>query len=82
MINGPHLLCSLSIEALRGCPHGFVCDRDILNDTLPQSEWGYIAEYNRVIGGVRLFQDRGSSVPCKSEVMDKFNGTSSCIASI
>jgi len=40
---------------------------DQLGHQLPQAEWGYISSFNKITGGVRLLQDRGSRRPCEDE---------------
>jgi hypothetical protein len=32
---------------------------------LPREDWGYLAEYNRVIGGIRLMQTRSKEEKCE-----------------
>jgi hypothetical protein len=44
---------------------------DVLGHTLPHSEWGYLAKFNKVIGGIRLLQDRGSKEACGHHRMDR-----------
>ena len=40
---------------------------DELGTLLPTSKWGYAIAYNRVIGGIRLIQDRGRNEKCRSK---------------
>jgi len=41
-----------------------VNQRDALGHALPESEWGYLTEYNRIIGGIRLVQTRSAKTRC------------------
>ena len=47
---------------------------DAVGNALPHNEWGYIARYNKVIGGVRFYQDRGKESACTVEEMTNFYG--------
>ena len=47
---------------------------DAVGNALPHNEWGYIARYNKVIGGVRVYQDRGRNKVCKRDEMHEFYG--------
>ena len=47
---------------------------DAVGNALPHNEWGYIARYNKVIGGVRMYQDRGRNKVCKRDEMHEFYG--------
>jgi len=44
-----------------------VIQEDQLGHALPTSEWGYMAQYNRIIGGVRLIQDRSRRESCSAD---------------
>mmetsp|Transcript_56874 Transcript_56874/g.106822 ORF Transcript_56874/g.106822 Transcript_56874/m.106822 type:complete len:727 (-) Transcript_56874:173-2353(-) len=51
-----------------------VTHKDALGDLLPRDEWGFIAEYNRVIGGLRIYQERSKSEHCHySELKDFYS---------
>jgi len=39
---------------------------------LPRDEWGFIAEYNRVIGGLRIYQERSKSEHCHYSELEEF----------
>jgi len=41
---------------------------------LPHEQWGYIAEYNRVIGGLRIAQHRGETRHCHYDELNEFYG--------
>lgn len=42
---------------------------------LPKDKWGLYINYNRIVGGVRMRQERSESVPCWiSETLNKFYG--------
>ncbi|KAJ1454484.1 hypothetical protein M885DRAFT_618063 [Pelagophyceae sp. CCMP2097] len=47
---------------------------DEFNKTTPHSEWGYLATYNRLIGGVRLVQTRSEARKCGSKLLGDFYG--------
>ena len=47
-----------------------VQQKDPVGQTLPHDEWGYLLSYNRVIGGIRLIQERGKSRRCDYRRMD------------
>ena len=47
---------------------------DAVGNPLPHNEWGYIARYNKVIGGVRIYQDRGKAGVCPIQSMHEFYG--------
>eukprot|EP00929_Paragymnodinium_shiwhaense_P070508 TRINITY_DN35700_c0_g2_i1.p1 TRINITY_DN35700_c0_g2~~TRINITY_DN35700_c0_g2_i1.p1 ORF type:complete len:695 (+),score=108.04 TRINITY_DN35700_c0_g2_i1:106-2190(+) len=38
---------------------------DPLGHLLPKSDWGYLGEYNKIVGGIRLIQHRSKDVDCK-----------------
>jgi hypothetical protein len=41
---------------------------------LPHDQWGYLAEYNRVIGGLRISQHRSESHTCHYSKLNEFYG--------
>ena len=41
---------------------------------LPHEQWGYLAEYNRVIGGLRIAQHRGATRHCHYDELHEFYG--------
>ena len=41
---------------------------------MPHEQWGYIAEYNRVIGGLRIAQHRGETRQCHYDELNEFYG--------
>jgi hypothetical protein len=41
---------------------------------LPHEQWGYLAEYNRVIGGLRISQHRSESRTCQYSKLHEFYG--------
>mmetsp|Transcript_28856 Transcript_28856/g.48749 ORF Transcript_28856/g.48749 Transcript_28856/m.48749 type:complete len:683 (+) Transcript_28856:288-2336(+) len=79
---GEHSVTFNDIEDVAGIwewlDHGLlpviVTHKDALGDLLPKSEWGFIAKYNRVIGGLRIYQERGKSEHCHySELKDFYS---------
>ena len=41
---------------------------------LPHNDWGYLAKYNRVIGGLRITQHRSEEHHCHYEELSEFYG--------
>eukprot|EP00928_Gymnodinium_smaydae_P100431 TRINITY_DN984_c0_g1_i1.p1 TRINITY_DN984_c0_g1~~TRINITY_DN984_c0_g1_i1.p1 ORF type:complete len:619 (+),score=62.44 TRINITY_DN984_c0_g1_i1:81-1937(+) len=37
---------------------------DVLGHTLPREDWGYVADYNKIVGGIRLIQERSQYYAC------------------
>jgi hypothetical protein len=48
--------------------------KDVVGHYIPKSKWGYLAKYNRIIGGLRLSQERSKSHECEYKKMDHFYG--------
>ena len=41
---------------------------------MPHQDWGFLAGYNRIIGGLRVSQRRGGSRSCRYKNMDEMYG--------
>eukprot|EP00928_Gymnodinium_smaydae_P079988 TRINITY_DN6379_c0_g1_i2.p1 TRINITY_DN6379_c0_g1~~TRINITY_DN6379_c0_g1_i2.p1 ORF type:complete len:632 (-),score=59.24 TRINITY_DN6379_c0_g1_i2:230-2125(-) len=41
-----------------------VAQEDVLGHTLPREDWGYIVDYNKIIGGIRMMQERSQAYMC------------------
>ena len=50
------------------------CCAEQVGHLLPHEDWGYLAYYNRVVGGVRVYQKRGEAHTCHYNKLDHFYG--------
>ncbi|KAJ8613242.1 hypothetical protein CTAYLR_004539 [Chrysophaeum taylorii] len=49
-----------------------VTHEDAIGNTLPREEWRYFVEYNRVIGGIRIYQKRSEKRECHYKKVKQF----------
>jgi hypothetical protein len=45
-----------------------------LGNLLPHEEWGYVADFNRIIGGLRIFQERSKEESCHYTNLKSYYG--------
>ena len=57
-------------------PTTFASQFDVTGKRTAKARWGNLAEYNKIIGGVRLIQTRGSTKVCEEAKLVPFYGSS------